>query len=86
MSVYMCEQPFVKPIVNRFDSPLDNRLYRLYKHTTGFDNRLDVCLHDAAGCPTGCTTSLTTGCMVQTGYYVTLRHHVRVRDNRSNRW
>jgi len=25
-----------------------------------FDNRLDVCLHDIAGCQTVCTTSLTT--------------------------
>jgi len=29
-----------------------------------FDNRLDVCLHDAAGCPTGCTIGVTTGCIV----------------------
>jgi len=28
------------------------------------DNRLDVCLHDTAGCQTECTTSLTTGCIV----------------------
>ena len=25
------------------------------KLSNRFDNRLDVCLHDAAGCPTGCT-------------------------------
>jgi len=28
------------------------------------DNRLDVCLHDTAGCQTGCTICLTTGCIV----------------------
>jgi len=32
------------PFDNRFDNRLDNR----------FDNRLDVCLHDTAGCKTGC--------------------------------
>jgi len=26
--------------------------------------RLDVCLHDTAGCQTGCITGLTTGCIV----------------------
>jgi len=29
-----------------------------------FDNRLDICLHDAAGCTTGCSTGLTTDCIV----------------------
>jgi len=49
--------PFSKRLSNRFD----NRLYRVYKHSTGW---LDVCLHDTAGCQTGCTTGLTTGCIV----------------------
>ena len=50
----------------RFDNRFDNRLYRVNKHTTGFgiDNWLDVCLHDTAGCQIGCTTVLTTGCMI----------------------
>ena len=33
-----------------------------------FDNRLDVCLHDTAGCQTSCTAGLSTGCIVYTGY------------------
>ena len=58
-------QHVVKPVVsNRFDNRLNSRLYRVHKHPTGCEtgcqtgliaNRLDVCLHDAAGCPTGCT-------------------------------
>ena len=68
------EAPFTRYIglSNRFD----NRMYRVYKHSTGcqnlfdnrIDNRLDVRLHDTAGCETGCTTGcttgLTTGCIV----------------------
>jgi len=49
-------QPVVKPVVNRFDNQLnvcihdtDNRLYRVYKHSTGCQTRL--------------TTGLTTGCI-----------------------
>jgi len=53
---------------NRLSNQLDKRLYRVYKHSTGcltgcmqpdcllfnrFDNQLNVCLHDAAGCSTG---------------------------------
>jgi len=42
---------------------LSNRLRRVNEHSTGcqtsFDNRLNVCLHDAAGCSTG----LRTRCM-----------------------
>ena len=38
-------QPVVKPVVK----PSDNRLYRVYKHSTG------------SGCHTGCTTGMTTG-------------------------
>jgi len=34
------------------------------KPVVKFDNRLDVCLHDTAGCQTGCTNGLTTGCIV----------------------
>ena len=63
----------IQPVVNRIDS----RLYRVYSRlsnrlSNGFDNRLDVCLHNTAGCnrlynrfdKTGCITGLTTGCIV----------------------
>jgi len=56
----------IQPVVRLFD----NQLFRVYKRLTGcqtrltfrstgrfdnrFDNRLDVCLHDTAGCQTGC--------------------------------
>jgi len=58
-----CQTVFVKPVVqpglttgsfNTVVKPVVNQ----------FDNRLDVCLHDTAGCQTGSTTGLTTGCIV----------------------
>ena len=58
-------QPVVKPVVNR----IDNRLYRVYKHSTGCQTRLTTGLTNGyivytAGCQTGCTTGFTTGCIV----------------------
>jgi len=32
--------------------------------SNGFDNRLNVCIHDTTGCQTGLTTGLTTGCIL----------------------
>jgi len=42
-----CKQTF-----NRLFNRFDNRLF--YTRYNGFDKRLDVYLHDAAGYPTGC--------------------------------
>jgi len=40
----------------------DNRLYTQYSRlSNGFDNRLNVCIHDTTGCHTGLTAGLTTG-------------------------
>jgi len=75
--VYTNIQPVVKLVVQlavQLYSRLDNRqLAASYKRTCNllsnlFDNRLDVCLHDAAGYPTGCTTGLTTSCIVYMEY------------------
>jgi len=46
----------IQPVVNQVVQPLCafNR----------FDNRLNVCFHDAIGCSTGCSTGLTTGYIV----------------------
>jgi len=44
-------------LYNRFD----NRLYTRYSRlSNGFDNQLNVCVHDTSSCQTG----LTTGCIV----------------------
>ena len=53
-------QPVAQPVVSckQTSNRLSNWLY------SRLDNRLDVCLHDAAGRPTGCSTDLTTGCIV----------------------
>jgi len=49
-----------------FCNRLDNRLYTQYSRlSNGFDNRLNVCIHDTTGCQTG----LTTGCIVYTNIY-----------------
>jgi len=58
------------------DSPSSNRFDNWLAWTAGcivrtniqpvvqlFDNRLNVCLHDAAGCSTVCQTGWTIGCM-----------------------
>jgi len=47
---------------NRLYSRFDNWLYRVNKHPTGCQtgHRLDVCLHDTAGCQTVLTTGMTT--------------------------
>jgi len=54
------------PVYNRYQ-PFSNRL------NNRFHNRLNVCLHDATGWTTGCTTVIvqpstgwTTGCIVST--------------------
>jgi len=48
-------------LYNRFDNWLYTWYSRLSKWLwNGFDNRLNVCIHDT----TGCTTGLTTGCVV----------------------
>jgi len=46
---------------------LSNRLYNPVWQPAvyGFDNRLNVCIHDATGCQSG----LTTGCIVYTNIY-----------------
>ena len=49
-------QPVWQPAVYTIQ-PLSNRL------SNGFDNPLNVCIHDTTGCQTG----LTTGCFVWTG-------------------
>jgi len=36
----------------------------IYLFYTRLDNGLNVCLHNAAGCSTGYSTYLTTGCIV----------------------
>jgi len=51
---------------NRLSNPIDNRLYRVYKHsTTGLTTG---CVVYTAGCQTGrqtgCATGLTIGCIV----------------------
>jgi len=56
-----CCQPIVKPI--------DNRLYRVYKHSTDCQVRLTTglttcCIVYTAGCQTGCKTGLIAGCIV----------------------
>jgi len=43
----------IQPLSNRSD----NRLYRVYKHSTGSQTRLTTgCIVYTAGCQTGCTT------------------------------
>ena len=37
-----------------------------HRLSNGFDNRLNVCIHDTTGCQTGLTTGLTTDCIVYT--------------------
>jgi len=49
------------PLSNRLSNWFDNRLYRVYKHTTGCQTRLTTgltnrCIVYTAGCQTGCTT------------------------------
>jgi len=39
---------------------LSNRLSNTNPFDNRMDNRFDVCLHDTAGCQSGCTTGLTT--------------------------
>ena len=46
---------------NRLSNRFDNRLYRVYKHSTGCETRLTTsltngCIVYTAGCQTGCTT------------------------------
>ena len=48
-----------QPVVN----PFDNRLYRVNKHPTGCQTGLTTVLNQPAVKP-GCTTGLTTGCIV----------------------
>ena len=62
-------------LYNRFDNRLYTRYIRLSNRlSNGFDNRLNVCIHDTTGCQTddnrlyrvyehltGCQTGLTTG-------------------------
>ena len=54
---------------------LSNRL------SNGFDNRLNVCIHDTTGCQTGLTTSLTTGlttgCIMYTNIYPVVKPVVK---------
>jgi len=52
----------------------DNWLYTRYSRlsnwlSNGFDNRLNVCIHDTTGCQTGLSTGLTTGCIVYINIY-----------------
>jgi len=54
-SYVLCALKLLNPFT-RYNR-LSNRLYN------GFDNRLNVCIHNTTGCQTG----LTTGCIVTTG-------------------
>jgi len=54
----------VKPVVKPVWQPAVSCIRTFNRLSNGFDNRLDVCLHDTAGCQTSCTTGLTTGCIV----------------------
>ena len=81
MFVYMI-QPVVKPVVQPVEqtatvrstgcqtglyNQFDNWLYTRYsRFSNGFDNWLNICIHDTTGCQTGLTTSLTTGCIMYT--------------------
>jgi len=57
-------------LYNRFD----NWLYTWYSRlSNGFDNRLNVCIHDTTGSQTGLTTGLTTGCIVYTHIYLVVK-------------
>jgi len=77
----MTQAPFTRYnlLSIRLSNRFDNRLYRVYKHSTGCQTRLTTaatglttgCIVYTAGCQTGCTTGLTTGCIVQTGYQQT---------------
>jgi len=54
-------QPVVKPVVKQVVKRFDNRLYRVYKHSTVCQTRLTTgltngCIVYTAGCQTGCTT------------------------------
>jgi len=58
-AVFTSKAPFTRYnlLLNRFD----NRLYRVYKHSTGCQTRLTTgsttgCIVYTAGCQTGCTT------------------------------
>ena len=56
--------PFTR--YNLLSNRFDNRLYRVYKHSTGCQTRLTTGLTNGwivytAGCQTGCQTRLTTG-------------------------
>jgi len=58
-------------LYNRFDNRVERTVadkrtvaVRSTRLSNPFKNRLDVCLHDTAGCQTSCTT----GCIVYTGF------------------
>ena len=54
-AVFTSKAPFTRYnlLLNRFD----NRLYRVYKHSTGCQTHLTTgCMVYTAGCQTGCTT------------------------------
>ena len=65
MSIYTIQTGSVYTRYNRLSNRLlnrfDNRLYRVYKHSTGCQTRLTTglttgCIVYTAGCQTGCTT------------------------------
>jgi len=59
------KQLVVKPVVKPgLTTVLNKQSVRSTRLSNRIDNRLDVCLHDTATCQTGCTTSLTIGCIM----------------------
>jgi len=54
-------------LYNRFDNQLYTRYSRFSNRlSNGFDNRLNICIHDTTGCQTDLTIGLTTSCIVYT--------------------
>jgi len=76
-------QPVVKPVVQLVWQPAVSCKQTSNRLSNPFDNRLNVCIHDTAGCQTGLTTGLTTvlneqtvrSTSCQTGLYNRLDKH-----------
>jgi len=72
LTTVLNEQPlFVQPVVKPGCTTglTTGYMYTRYSRfsnglSNGFDNRLNVCLHDTTGCHADLTTGLTTGCIV----------------------
>ena len=57
-------QPVIKPVVKRVWQPVECLYTRYNRLSKRFDNRLYRVYKHLAGCQTGSTTGLTTGCIV----------------------